>query len=246
MINAKSGRRGPRLLLAIALGGAAAAGVYLYVSSVQVNAQQTARAAAQQAATVAAATANRTRVVVAKTTLPAQTALTADNVELRDVPPDAVQPNAATSLGDIQGKALMVPVAAGQQILTHFIGNPDSPDIRKLADLVPVGKRAMSVTFSELSTAGGLVAPGDYIDVIAVFNKGTLGKDQSMILMQDVLVLAVAQATSIDQLPRQGTPTGTQPAQSAPTLPLPNRGGSPSIPVPQPTSVTVHFEPAGY
>ena len=125
-----SGRRGPRLVLAIALGAAAAAGVYMYVGSVQQTAQQSARAAAQQVTTAAA---TRARVVVAKTTLPAQTVLTQDNVELRDVTNDAIQPNAATALNDVQGKALTVPVAASQQILTPFLANADQPEVKKLA-----------------------------------------------------------------------------------------------------------------
>ena len=236
-----SGRRGPRLVLAIALGAAAAAGVYLYVSNVQQTAQQTARAAVQQQAT-ATASPSHTRVVVAKLTLPAQTLLTPDNVELRDVANDAIQPNAATAMPDVQGKSLTVPVAAGQQILAPFLANPDQPDVKKLADLVPTGKRAMSVTFSELNTAGGLVTPGDYVDVIGVFNRNTLGKDQSMLLLQDVLVLAVAQNTSVDQLPRQGAPASSTQAQAQ--LPLPTRGGSNNVPLPQPTPASVAFAPA--
>src|SRR5207253_6595439 len=105
------------------------------------------------------------------------------------------------------------------------LANPDQPDIKRFADLVPAGKRAMSVTFTELNTAGGLVTPGDFVDVIGVFNKNTMGKDQSMLLLQDVLVLAVAQNTSADQLPRQGaSASGSSQTQSA--LPLPTRGGS--------------------
>ena len=71
MINgsAKPGRRGPRVVLALILGAAAAAGVYLYVGSVQQTAQQSARLAAQQAVAV---TTTRARVMVAKATLPAQ------------------------------------------------------------------------------------------------------------------------------------------------------------------------------
>src|SRR5947209_6112741 len=238
-----SGRRGPRLVLAIALGAAAAAGVYLYVSNIQQSAQQTARVAAQQQAATVAATPTRPRVVVAKITLPAQAVLTPDNAELREVATDAIQPNAATAMADVQGKALTVPVAAGQQILAPFLANPDQPDIKKLADLVPAGKRAMSVTFTELNTAGGLVAPGDYVDVIGVFNKTTLGKDQSMLLLQDILVLAVAQNTSVDQLPRQGaSASGSSQTQSA--LPLPTRGGSTSVPLPQSTPANVPFAPA--
>jgi len=230
----RPGRRGPRLLLAIALGTAAAAGVYLYVNSIQQQAQVSARAAAQQAA--AAATSSRSRVVVAKETLAARTVLSPDNVELRDMPVEAVQPNAISTLGDATGKTLTVPVAAGEQILSHRLGSPDQPEIKKFADLVPAGKRAMSVTFSELSSAGGLIAPGDYVDVVGVFNKNTLGKDESMILLQDVLVLAVAQNTSADQLPRQGGATPQSP-------PLPTRAGS-SVSLAPPTPASVPFAPA--
>jgi Flp pilus assembly protein CpaB len=226
-------RRGPRLLLALFLGLAAAVGVYLYVTSIQQAARQTANAATQQTLGQVVA---RTKVVVAKVSLPAQTVLSPDNVELRDVTNDNVQPNAATSVADVLGKALTVPVAASEQILSHRLGTATDPTIHKLSDLVPAGKRAMSVTFTELSSAGGLIAPGDYVDVIAVFNKNTMGKDQSMILMQDVLVLAVAQATSVDQLPRQSAPGSSQTGANL-SLPLPSRGTSTSttVPIPQPT-----------
>src|SRR4029079_17890465 len=53
------------------------------------------------------------------------------------------------------------------------------------------------------------------------------------------LVLAVAQTTSIDQLPRQGAPTGSQPAAA---LPLPSRPGG--VAIPQPTAAPVASAPA--
>jgi Flp pilus assembly protein CpaB len=236
-------RRGPRIVLAVLLASVAAGGVWLYVNNLEQAAAVSAAQAAQQArvAAAAAATTGRAKVLVAKQTLAAQTALTADNVEVRDVSQDAVQPNALTSLNDVLGKGLNQPVAAGQQILNQYVNNSEQPDIKKLADLVPAGKRAMSVTFTELNTAGGLVAPGDYVDVIGVFNKNTLGKDQSMLLMQDILVLAVAQDTSVEQLPRQGAPPGTQPAVS---LPAPQRGATTAgVALPQPTPPSVAVAP---
>ena len=242
MINGspRTGRRGPRLLLALVLGLAAATGVYLYVGNVQQNAQLTAQKAAQLAQTQAASS-SRAKVLVAKSTLPAGALLSDANTELKDVSQDSVQPNAAQTFADIQGKSLTVPVAQGQQILAPFLGTQDQSEVRKLADLVPTGKRAMSVTFTELNSAGGLVAPGDYVDVVGVFNRNTLGKDESMLLLQDVLVLAVAQSTSADQLPRQGAPVGGQ-VQAA--LPLPSRGGSASVPLPQATPASVPYAPA--
>ena len=227
----KTTRRGPRILLALLLGAAAAGGVYLYVNQVQTNAQ-----AVASAVPTPATTSRPTTVVTAKQNLAAQTALTADNVEMRAVAPDSLQPNALTNLSDALGKALLVPVATGQQILPSFLGNADQPAaVNKLADLVPTGKRAMSVNFTEQNSAGGLVQPGDSVDVIGVFDKNTLGKDQSMLLLQDIPVLAVAQSTSSDGSLRQGAPNGASPT---PALPAPQRGTSATAPVPTATSLS--------
>src|SRR5215813_8682922 len=100
MINGspKPGRRGPRLALAIALGAAAAAGVFMYVNSIQQQSAANTRVAVQQAA---AAVASRAKVVVAKTSLSAQTVLTPDNVEVKETAAEAVQPNAATAVNDV-------------------------------------------------------------------------------------------------------------------------------------------------
>ena len=64
---------------------------------------QNERVAIQQGAAVVSA---RASVVVARANLAAGTALTPDNVELRDVSTDAIQPNAATALSDVTGKVL--------------------------------------------------------------------------------------------------------------------------------------------
>lgn len=212
-------RRWPRVMFALLLGVAAAAGVYVYVSSVQQANQQAVRQAAQQAAA-----SSRTRVVVAKTNIAAGAALSADNSDIRDVPSEAVAPSAIASLNDAQGKVLNTAVAAGEQIPAYRLQNPAEPPVQKFADLVPAGKRAMSVTFTELAGSGGLIVPGDFVDVIAVFNKGVLGKDQSMVLLQDVPVLAVAQVTSVDQLSRQAggaADAGQSTAGGGASLPIP-------------------------
>ena len=67
------------------------------------------------------------KVVVAKVTLPAQSVLTPDNVELRDVATDAVQPNAATVTQRRQQQDPERPGRAGEQILTHRLGDPNTP-----------------------------------------------------------------------------------------------------------------------
>src|SRR4051812_21675467 len=98
-----SGRRGPRLVLAIALGAAAAAGVYLYGSNVQQSAQQTARPAPQQKARPPPPP-TPPGVVVRKITVPPQPILPPDKPELRGVAPAPTHPNPATAMTDVQGK----------------------------------------------------------------------------------------------------------------------------------------------
>src|SRR5438309_5815755 len=93
--NSNSSRRSTRILLALVLGLAAAGGVYLYVGNVQQTAQQSARVAAQQAA---ASVSTRARIAVAKISIPAQAPLSPDNAELRELPTEAVQPNAVKDL----------------------------------------------------------------------------------------------------------------------------------------------------
>jgi Flp pilus assembly protein CpaB len=190
------------MILALLLGGIAAALVYSYVTSVQ---KQAALASVQPPTPTPVP---RGRVLVARTDLPARTLLNADLVELRELPLEALAPKALTSTSDLVGKQLAVPVAAGEQLLQSKLRDPKSLDADTLAQMIPPGKRAVSLAFSEVQGSGGLVVPGDHVDVIATFKKEAMGKDTGMILLQDVLVLAVSQSTSAEELtPGVATPT---------------------------------------
>jgi hypothetical protein len=108
----------------------------------------------------------------------------------------------------------------------------------------------MSLSFTELGGAAGLVVPGSHVDVLGVFKKDVLGKDESMIMVQDVLVLAVAQSTAPDQLPLQ--PTANASATPGPAVPVPGSTSpkptatpNPRLPVapPETRSVTLAVTP---
>jgi Flp pilus assembly protein CpaB len=227
----RPGRRWPRFALAALLGIAAAGGVYFYVMSLQ----QSNQAAVQQAQQAAAATSTKTQnVVVAKQNVAAQTTLDPNVFQIQAVPVDAVQPNAISSLSDLSGKVLTTPVAQGEQIVSYRLVDPTATTPpQKFGDTVPPGKRAMSVAFTELAGSGALIAPGDHVDVVGVFDKDTLGKDQAMILLQDVPVLAVGQATSVDQLAR--APSGAQTASARTNSPITVPGSSSSAALPTAT-----------
>src|SRR5207302_2485614 len=119
-------------------------------------------------------------------------------------------------------------------------------EVKTLADMIPAGLRAMSLTLTELDGAGGLIVPGQHIDVVAVFKKDTLRKHQSMIMLQDVLVLAVAQATSADQLlaTPTATPAAANPRTLAPAAPAPAGGLNPTTRATPTPAATALPEPA--
>jgi pilus assembly protein CpaB len=65
---------------------------------------------------------------------------------------------------------------------------------------VPAGKRAISVPIDNISSVGGMVKPGDHVDIVGWVPIPALGPDgkqttqmSPMSLFQDVLVLAVGQ-----------------------------------------------------
>ncbi|MCJ7491249.1 MAG: Flp pilus assembly protein CpaB, partial [Dehalococcoidia bacterium] len=62
-----------------------------------------------------------------------------------------------------------------------------------LSFVFPQGMRAFSIQVSEESSAGGLILPGDLVDVIGILDEGTVGIDKAVTLVQGVEVLAVAQ-----------------------------------------------------
>jgi Flp pilus assembly protein CpaB len=232
-------RRGLRLVIALALAGVAAGGVYLYASSLQ---DQVTNQQGQQTV-VAAPEVHRTPVLVARADVPANITLSPDLFELKQMPVEAVLPNTATTSDQVIGKALATPMGAGEQLVLTRLVDPKTTTIKTFADQIPAGTRAMSLSFTELGGAAGLIVPGSYVDVMGIFKKDALGKDEAMIMLQDVLVLAVAQSTAPEQLPLQ--PSAAPTPAPAPAIPVPGTTGkpaptpSPRLPVAPPETRTV-------
>ena len=67
--------------------------------------------------------------------------------------------------------------------------------INGLSDLIPEGKRAISIKTNEIVGVGGFVKPGDSVDILSVFKSNSSeegeSKAYSKTLFQNVLVIAV-------------------------------------------------------
>jgi pilus assembly protein CpaB len=144
-------------------------------------------------------------VVVAKTDIPARTAITQSMIEVRLVTENDRSALAYATSEDVIGQVTRFPIAANEQVLSSKVvaltGNSSAVS-RSLSFVVPAGKRGFSITASEVQNAGGLIIPGDYVDVFVVydveFTTRTGDREEAdaflvQILLQNIEVLAIAQ-----------------------------------------------------
>jgi len=147
-----------------------------------------------------------TRVVVAANDISARTTLDAGMLKLADVPTDSVLKGAFSNTDDLDGQVTRYPLISGEQVTATKIG-VQKDDETGLSFVFPQGMRAFSIQVSEESSAGGLILPGDLVDIIAILDEDTVGIDKAVTLVQGVEVLAVAQEAQ-EPIPA-ARPTGT-------------------------------------
>ena len=177
-----------RLVAAIAAGFVAMLLTWLYISS--------------REASLLSQSAPQT-VVVATADISGNTIIEAGMFETREVPSAFAQPRAVARPEDVQGRVATVPIAAGTQILATMLGD-DSESA--LAYEVPAGQRAVSIGAADVMGVGGLVRPGNRVDILGTFEYGRPTgisqtgsityadeRTETRLLMQDVRVLAVDQ-----------------------------------------------------
>ena len=156
--------------------------------------------------------------VVAKQDIPARTKITTAMVEVRQISLDDRSDLAYTDLSDVVGRVTRYPIATSEQVLSTKVVALDSAAVMgdSLSYVIPDGRRAMAVDVNEVVAVGGLVLPGDYVDVMATFDvtfrdcedEKTEDKYFTRLILQNIEVLAVAQ-TVVDAPPEAGTATGS-------------------------------------
>jgi pilus assembly protein CpaB len=166
----------------------------------------------------AAPTGETKSVVVASQDITAGTRITEDMVRVKNVSADAVVPNALTTTETVVGSVARFPITADEQILENRLaaGGLEVAKGEKmpLTYIVPEGMRAVGVNTKQVISAGGLVLPGDYVDIIFVAEVKTdlpppLDRSHiSQTILQNVEVLAVEQ-TLEEVVPEQTTGDGT-------------------------------------
>jgi pilus assembly protein CpaB len=134
-------------------------------------------------------------VVVARANITERRVVRGDLLEVRQLPADAVHPQAARRIEDVVNRVAIAAIFADEQVLVSKLA-PAGVNVG-LSYVMPKNKRAMTIGVNEVVGVAGFVFPGDRVDVV-----GTVRiKDENFtkIVLQDVEVLAIAQ--KVEQKP---------------------------------------------
>src|SRR5688572_31785135 len=127
--------------------------------------------------------------------------LTAQDLEVRSVPPDALPVGALSSVADAIGRVPIGPMWRGQQLVARALAD-DAATFHTGLTLRP-GERAIAIPVVAVSAVGGSIAPGARIDVLAVPVLGRAPAGRSVeLLAADALVLDVRTESGAPYVPR--------------------------------------------
>lgn len=204
-------RSGKKILLySITLGLLAAGTAAWYMKNVEASANPT------------------VPVVVAKSYIPPRTVLTEDMVILKNMPRGAVHAESSTTLEPVIGKTTKQSISSKEQVLYTKLFKERAES--GLAFVLPEGRRAVAISVNERIAAGGLIVPGDKVDVIGscIVSPKDQNKEiaRSVYSMQNLEVLAVAQdiqgeestsaVSAVQSQNSTSTLTGTRKPQAKP------------------------------
>jgi len=105
-------------------------------------------------------------VVVAARDIPPRTRISADLLATEVVPVQFIQPGAVLTMDEVVGKISLVPIKKGSQILSDLVVSPEQ--LGGLSAVLMRGTRAVTIRVDAVRGVGGMIQPGDFVDVFAV------------------------------------------------------------------------------
>ncbi len=142
-----------------------------------------------------------TRIAVAATEISLGQRLTPELVKLVDWPRDSLPPGSHPDIAKLEGRVLKSALQRGEPVLDAKLAPLGTQG--GLSAVIAEGKRAITVRVNDVIGVAGFALPGNYVDIIVNTQKDgdrTL-RDQniSKIVLEKILVLAVAQEVSRDE-----------------------------------------------
>jgi pilus assembly protein CpaB len=146
-------------------------------------------------------------VYVAAKTMPARYKITDADLKQVKIAKELLNPSAISDVSEITGKLTMERIIAGEQIVRERLADEEGV---LLSYSLPEDTRAISINVNEQIDVNSLMRPGDFVDVIASFEKEEEDNGQTVkvypkitrTILQNVEVLALGQdmTLSVDKL----------------------------------------------
>jgi pilus assembly protein CpaB len=130
------------------------------------------------------------KVVVVKQDIAARSTLTAEMIDIQELPAEYIHPMAIIATEEAINKLTLIPLNAGEQLLSTKIADPDTD---YLSYMLKEGYVAYTVPISELTTNAGMVRVGDKIHVLGEFGAAVAGEDLEHFVLTDLTILALGQ-----------------------------------------------------
>jgi len=134
-----------------------------------------------------------TPIYVALTDVAMGDPLTLQAIKLEEWPKDKVQPGALGKIEDVEGRRCRVKIFAGEPILEPKLLAKGETQTNA-TDLIPKGYRVVAVQVNPVSSASGLIQPGDRVDLLVHVKENTnrgIPADITRTFMQNVKVFSI-------------------------------------------------------
>jgi len=159
-------------------------------------------------------------VIVTREDIAAGTAIEERAITRIAVPRKYRQPQTFPAIEEVAGRVAVVPIPAGSQVSGGMLADAGA---EALSFEVPRGRRAVAITVTDETGVGGLVRPGNFVDIVGTFEFGRpIGYEQGRVryadekteirtMMQNVFVVAVNRELRRERIQSE---TGAAPPQS--------------------------------
>ena len=146
---------------------------------------------------------NTNKVAVAQADISLGSRLTPEVIRMVDWPATSVPPGAFTDPKLLETRVARASMSRGEPIMESKLAPPGTTG--GLSAVVADGKRAMTVRVNDVVGVAGFALPGNFVDILVntqeegTKNNGNKEKAISKIVLERILVLAIAQESSRDE-----------------------------------------------
>ena len=139
------------------------------------------------------------KIVVAATDIQLGSKLNGEMLKLAEWPAGSIPPGAVTDIKQLDDRVVKTTVLRGEPLVDAKLAPVGTQG--GLSAVIRPGSRAITVRVNDVIGVAGFALPGNYVDILVSTQDGNgnrEGKQISKIVLQHILVLAVAQEASRD------------------------------------------------